>query len=257
MVDTNQNVDYKSIRVDTGAPNAARDAELFRSTAGAGTATPDQYLGGVSTLAGAQSVEVAVVKAFEDYQTDLRNDNIELSAYVLSVAQGTTVAEALSDARSMAWSFPPIITQDIVKWVTAFAQWEQQVGPKNREVRLKAIRMVGEVLGVPDIDMIWDDIEKEEKRLATEEDAKNAASLQAQQAGAVARANGLANGFGNGFGGNSNGGAAPAVPADKSNQNGQKATTGPVEQGASPDITRLQKGRPPRENATGPRTSRQ
>lgn len=254
MIDTNRS-DITSIRADTGAPNAARDAEMLLTAAGSGTATPNHYFGGTNAaLAGAQAVEVAVVKAFEDFQTYLRNDYIETVAYVMSIANDVPIDEVMADIGDIAWNFPPIMTQDIVKWVTGYAQWAQQVAPKNRVVRAKAIRKTAEVLNISDISMIWDEIEAEEKRLADIEDQALKDAQDAKKAAADATLLIAKNG---GVpppknGNNGNGGAPPVpVPA------GQKTTTGPQESGVSPDLMRLKAGRPPREGATGPRSKRQ
>lgn len=246
-IDSTDNIDWKSIRVDTGAAAAARDAEMIRSTAGAGTGTPDHYFGATNAaLAGAQAVEVAVVKAFEDFQTFLRNDFRETVAYVLSVARDVPITEVIEDAGEVAWNFPPIMTHDIVKWVTAFAQWEQQIGNKNRVVRETAIRKAAEVLGIHNIEQVWDEIEAEEKRLAEIEDQELEMKHEQQERSLLAPIGGPP-GSPNGNGASKNG--------DK--PDGQKATTGPQESGLSPDQMRLTKGRPPREGATGPRTRRQ
>lgn len=253
MIDTNKS-DIKSIRADTGAPGASQDAAMIRSTAGAGTGTPDHYFGATNAaLAGAQAVEVAVVKAFEDFQTYLRNDMIETFTYVLSVARDTDITEARGDADEIALNFPPIMTQDIVKWVTAFAQWSQQVAPGNRAVRAKATRKVADVLGVSDIEQIWPDIEKEEARIAKEQDEAKQLARDAQQKALDAPAVAVvANGNGNNGPNKNPGGNSPVAP-----ENGQKATTGPQEQGQSPQLSRVARGRPPNEGPTGPRSKRQ
>jgi hypothetical protein len=248
LIDTNANVSITGIRADTGAPQAARDAEMLLTAAGAGTATPNHYFGGTNNaLAGAQSVEVAVVKAFEDFQTYLRNDFRELTEYVISVALDTPVAELEEEDKEIAWGFPPIITQDIVKWVTGFAQWSQQVAPKNRVVREVAIRRTAEVLNVHDIEMIWEEIQEEEERIATLEDEQMEMQKQQQNMAAAAGV-GKPPVPGNG-----------AAPKNGNGQRpeGQKATTGVNIPGISPDDMRLTRGRPPREGATGPRSKRQ
>lgn len=241
IINTN-NAEYKSIRADTGAPAAARDAEMIRATAVSGMGMPDYYFGASNTaLAGAQSAEISVVKAFEEFQTFLRNDLYEISRFVIATAMNKPVDDIIEEAKLIAWVFPPIATQDIVKWVTGFAQWTQQVAPGNRVVRERSIRAVGSVLGIPDLEILWDDIVTDEARIAKEQDAAKAQ----QQASADARAKALADGTLN-----------PNQP-DNNLNGGQKAGPGPKEQGASPEITRLSKGRPPAEGATGPRSKRQ
>jgi hypothetical protein len=244
MLDTNQNVEYKGIRADTGAPSADKDAERLMTIAGSGTATPNHYFGGTNAaLAGAQSVEVAVIKAFEDFQTYLRNDDRELAEFVIAMALDKPVAEVEADEKEIVWNFPPIMTQDIVKWVTGFAQWAQQVAPKNRVVRREAIRLVAGVLGVHNIEMIWDEVEAEETRLAKEEDETRKMQMEQQQK-ALDAPTVIA-------------GGPPSANGNGAKPPGQKATTGPTAQGQSPQISRLQAGRPPNEGATGPRTHRQ
>lgn len=243
ILDTNTNVDYKSIRADTGAPGADRDAGRLIAIAGAGTATPDHYFGGTnSTLAGAQSVEVAVVKAFEDFQTFLRNDDRELTEFVIGVARDLPVHEVDADDKEVAWKFPPIMTQDLVKWVTGLAQWAQQIAPKNRVIRREAIRAAATVLNMQHIDLIWDEVEADEKRIAQEEDEMREQQMQQQKvlaAGGPPGANGASK--------NGNGGPP----------GGQRSTTGVTVQGKSPDLTRSEKLKPPREGATGPRSRRE
>ena len=256
VIDTSANVDWRSIRADTGAPNAMRDAELIRSTAGAGTATPDHYFGATnSALAGAQSVEVAVIKAFEDFQTFLQNDYRETVEYVISQALNRPAAEVDATEREIVWNFPPIMTQDIVKWVTGFAQWTQQVAPGNRTVREIAIRHVAGVLGVSNIDMLWQDVLDEEKRIQAEQDAAAKAKADAAKRAAEQPPPGVAP-----PGGNMPGNVVLQPPSSNGNGNnpvGQKATTGVNLVGISPTDKRLVSGRAPREGATGPRTRRQ
>jgi hypothetical protein len=248
IIDSN-NSTITGIRADTGAPNADRDAERLLTIAGSGTATPNHYFGGTNNaLAGAQSVEVAVIKAFEDFQTFLRNDYKELAEYVISVANDVAPSEIDASEREIAWKFPPIMTQDIVKWVTGFAQWSQQVAPKNRVVREIALRQTAQVLGVPNIEMIWDEIMAEEKRIADMEDAEAEMRQEQQQKSLDAP---MVVAGGNGFGG------AASGRDSKNGASGQKATTGVNAPGRTPDDIRLTRGRPPREGATGPRSKRQ
>jgi hypothetical protein len=125
-------------------------------------------------------------------------------------------------------------------------------------VRREAIRLTAGVLNVHNIDMIWDEVEAEEKRLAEEEDAQNQLKLDQQQK--MLEAPAVVPGtspFGGSSGGKDTNGAAKNGKDAGSPVGGQKATTGPTAQGQSPAISRLQKGRPPNEGATGPRTKRQ
>ena len=258
IIDTNTNA-ITSIRADTGAAAAARDAELIRGTAASGEGLPDHYLGSTNTaLAGAQAVEVAVTKVFEDFQTYLRNDDRETAEYVLSVARDQPISEVAADAREIAWKYPPIATHDLVKWITGFAQWSQQIAPKNRVVREVAIKRAAEVLNISEIDLIWDEIVEEEQRLAEIEDEQREMQMQAQQVMAQGGPPGL-----NGAGKKANGSRISgdqrpsAGQNDGSGEGGQKAGGQTNIPGSSPDLMRLTRGRPPREGATGPRSRRQ
>lgn len=248
-IDTNENVDWKSIRADTGAANAVQDARMLLAAGGAGVATSINYFGESSgALAAAQVMELPMVKGYEDWQSFHKTEFQEIIEFVLSVALGRP---AKDDEKQIAWEFPPLISQDVVKYITAFAQWAQQIAPGNRKVKLLAIRGGMTVLQIPGLEANMKEIETEEERLFQEKQAQ----LKLQQDAAQKALNAPTPVPGQlppHLGG------PPVGPAANSNGNGngQKAGGGPQPDAFSPGLRRLVGGRPPADGPTGPRTRR-
>lgn len=84
----------------------------------------------------------------------------------------TTVEDVIS------WDFPPIITKDVVKHMTAWAQLTQQVAPGDLTVKIEAIKGALTVLGVPNVDQLIDRIWEEERAIKAMKDAQAAAMLE-------------------------------------------------------------------------------
>lgn len=83
----------------------------------------------------------------------------------------TTVWDVVS------WDFPPIITKDVVKHMTAWAQLTNQVAPNDMIIKIEAIKGALTVLGVPNVDQIIEQIKVEEERLAAERAAQRQAMM--------------------------------------------------------------------------------
>lgn len=243
MLTTTDAEDLKGVKVDTGAPSAALDGNAILTAVVSGFGHPVHYLGSSnSALASTQSIEIAVVKGYEDWQTWFKDDLNELARFVFRQILGEN-SEVSAEDQQIAWSLPPIQGKDVVKYITANAQFAQQVAPKNRKAQLVAIRNSLSVLQVPNLEEVMAEIEKDQERVNSEADAN--AEMQRQ-----AMANGGLPGAGGPPGG-------PPKPGDGKPAGGQKATTGPNVQASGPDDQRAVKGKGPRETTTGPRTSRQ
>ena len=69
IYDTNPSVDLDWLKTDTGAVNAKEDARMLLMSAGAGVGTMIHYFGegGDANLATAQSMELPMVKSYEDW----------------------------------------------------------------------------------------------------------------------------------------------------------------------------------------------
>lgn len=167
--------------------------------------------GGDANLATAQAMELPMVKNYEDWQQWFQAVYMLIFDYVLHLAFGedipfeTDVQEAVGEevpgrpelrlipgglngsapARIelkppektsvddvVSWDFPPIITKDVVKQMTAWAQLTQQVAPGDIVVKEEAIKGALTVLGVPNVDQLMDRIKLEEERLQAERAAQ-------------------------------------------------------------------------------------
>lgn len=243
IVDSSGNDDLRGIRLDTGAPNAVQDVRLVLVAAGAGVGIPINYFGETSaSLAGAQTVELPLIKMFEDHQSSVKQHLQEIAEYIVSVRDGEWPKPG---SLRIAWEFPPIVTADLVKWITAFAQFSQQVAPGNNAVRRIGIRGALNVLNVANADMLMDDIDAEEDRLQAEKEAQRKLQLEA----AARPPTGLVTGPSSGGPPHSNG--------NSPSQDGQKVGGGTGVQAINADVIRGIRGRPPREKTTGPRSARQ
>lgn len=225
--DSNEAVDLKWMKSDTGAAQAVQDGRQILMTAGAGMGTNIHYFGegGDANLATAQAMELPMVKNYEDWQIWLASCFMDLFQYVLTLAFGENIPfedsrtlEATDDQlRKIApgtdelklrpgngngtparieipdvpkepakttvedvisWDFPPIITKDVVKHMTAWAQLTQQVAPGDMTVKIEAIKGALTVLGVANVDQLMDKIIAEEQALKDAKDAQAAAMLE-------------------------------------------------------------------------------
>lgn len=214
IYDSNEASDIEWNKTDTGATNAKEDARMLLMVGGAGMGTNIHYFGegGDANLATAQAMELPMVKNYEDWQKWLESEFMEIFSYVLRVAFGENTpfeddaTEALYDTSRkpndlklvlgstalparievkepdkkdvedvVSWDFPPIITKDIVKYMTAWAQLTQQVAPGNAIVHLEAIKGAMTVLGIPNTDQLMDAIKLEEERVqAAKEEQRQA-----------------------------------------------------------------------------------
>lgn len=218
--------------------------------------------GGDANLATAQAMELPMVKNYEDWQTWFAAINMRLFDYVLhlaykenipfedrsteaignssaQVAPGTKplvlddedIEDRLPEVKEqsptsvedvVSWDFPPIITKDVVKHMTAWAQLTNQVAPQDVVVKEEAIKGALTVLGVPNVDQLMDRIKREEAKL----------ELQRQQQRQAMMNNLNGNGDGQDMGGNG--------------KNGQGGVPGWTKAGSGADATtkRLAKGKP-------------
>ena len=244
--DVNQNVNLKPIRADTGAVHAKEDARLILMAGGAGTGTNIHYFGegGDANLATAQAMELPMVKGYEDYQKFHEEEFYELTQFVYRKAVDNPTAKPFE----IAFDWPPIITQDVVKWTTAYGQLVQQIGTQgNRKLKEIGIRGALYTLDVPNVDTVMPEIMDEEERLFEEKEQARQLSQEIQIQGAQNAANQPpkpgtpGNGASNGNG--KNGGPE-----------GQKVTNGGSVDPLGPDLKRIANGKRPRQPATGPRS---
>jgi hypothetical protein len=172
VYDANEAVDLSWMKTDTGAVNAKEDGRGILMAAGAGVGTNIHYFGegGDANLATAQAMELPMVKGYEDWQKFIENDFNGIFQYVIRVARGDDVEE---EQQRVSWDFPPIISQDVVKYTTAWAQLFQQLAPGNIKVQEEAIRGALMTLDVPHIDKILPEIMAEQERMnAIKEDER-------------------------------------------------------------------------------------
>lgn len=160
--DSNPAVDLDWMKTDTGALNAKEDASMILAVGGAGVGMMMHYYGegGDANLATAQSMELPMVKSFEDWQQFVDSTLMNLLGWVLRLAQPDDWLESLD---RISFLFPPIISQDVVKYLTAYSQLVQNIAPDNRTVMMQAIRGSLSVLNVSNIDRLMTVIEEEEE----------------------------------------------------------------------------------------------
>lgn len=179
IYDTNEAVDLNWMKTDTGALNAKEDARMILMSAGAGVGTMVHYFGegGDANLATAQSMELPMVKSYEDWQQFIEDFLLGWFEYVLRVATEGAATEAVSDTSDGAdtsseeeihktldrvgFTFPPIISQDVVKYTTSWAQIVRDIAPNNKAMKRQAMRAVLAIMGVPNINGIMPQIEAE------------------------------------------------------------------------------------------------
>ena len=175
IYDTNPAVDLEWMKADTGANNAKEDARLLLATAGAGMGTMLHYFGegGDANLATAQSMELPMVKSYEDWQQFTQDFLMEWFRYLLTVALDDEEEVALAMKR-LGMIFPPIISQDVVKYTTSWSQIVRDIAPNNPSVQRQAIRAVLSIMGVPNIDAMMEEIEADmAKAQAQKEEMRN------------------------------------------------------------------------------------
>jgi hypothetical protein len=162
LYDTNEAVDLSWMKTDTGAQNAKEDARLLLMSAGAGVGTFVHYFGegGDANLATAQSMELPMVKSYEDWQQFIDDFYREWFKYTLILANGD-VDQANEDIKRIEFTFPPIISQDVVKYTTSWAQIIRDIAPNNLTVRKQAIQSSLAIMGVPNIAAIMPQVELE------------------------------------------------------------------------------------------------
>ena len=179
VYDSNASADLEWMKTDTGAVNAKEDGAAILMSAGAGVAINAHFFGqgGDGGMAAAQVMELPMVKSFEDWQNFIFGICMELTYWVLRLASNED--QAKKDLERFSFSFPPIISQDVVKWTTAWSQVVQSIAPGNQVVQEQAIRSILSVLGVTNIDALIPRIVEENNRAELEKQAKQQAMLDA------------------------------------------------------------------------------
>lgn len=210
--DSNEAADLEWNKTDTGATNAKEDARMLLMSAGAGMSTNIHYFGegGDANLATAQAMELPMVKSYEDWQKYFETNMMALLYYVLKVAFGD---EYKAPKDIIVWEFPPIISKDIVKIMTAWSTLITQVAKDNTVVRKIAIRGAISDMGVAGVDQLMKEIEAEEKRLEAQKAEQRQLQMDQMQ----------------------NPEKTPIAGFAKANAAG----------GGNPDIARAQRGKPP------------
>ena len=195
IYDSNDSVDLDWMKTDTGAANAKEDARLLLMSAGAGVGTMVHYFGegGDANLATAQSMELPMVKSYEDWQQFVEDFLLGWFQYVLEIANNVVddegEREVEDELKRVGFSFPPIVSQDVVKYTTSWSQIVRDIAPNNMAVRTQAIRGVLAIMGVPNIDGLMPEIEAE-MQVAEQhriEQQQAMADLAAQAADAATR----------------------------------------------------------------------
>lgn len=164
IYDSNEGVDLEWMKTDTGAANAKEDARLILMSAGAGVGTNIHYFGegGDANLATAQAMELPMVKSYEDWQQWIEDFFLGWFWYVIVVANPEMQPEEVDSAlQRIGFSFPPIISEDIVKYTTSWAQVVRDIAPNNMAVRREAIRAALGAMKVPNLDGLMPEIEAE------------------------------------------------------------------------------------------------
>jgi hypothetical protein len=175
VYDSNPAVDLDWMKTDTGALNAKEDARMLLMAAGAGVGTNIHYFGegGDANLATAQAMELPMVKSYEDWQQWVEDELREFVSYAFKLAFGED--NWRENYERVAFLFPPIISQDVVKYMTAWSQFVQNVAPDNQTVKMQAVRGALSVMNVSNIDELMETIEDEEARNKAKKNAEAAA----------------------------------------------------------------------------------
>lgn len=222
--DSNEAVDLEWMKTDTGAQNAKDDGRSILTAAGAGMGMFQHYFGdgGDANLATAQAMELPMVKTFEDWQQWTEDVLVALAFYVIRKA--TDLEQAQKHIDRVGGSFPPIISQDVVKYMTAWSQFVQNVAPGNKIVHKEAIKGAFTVMNTPNIDALMNEVEAEEVRLEVERQAQRQAMLD-----------NLANPQPPAFFGNGNGNGKPQIGKGARDGSGNALP---------PDLKTVVKGKP-------------
>lgn len=176
----NQAVELDWMKTDTGAQNAKEDARMLLATGGAGVSTMVHYFGegGDANLATAQSMELPMVKSYEDWQQFVEDFFIGWFEYVLRLANESEDPKSISeDVQRFGITFPPIITQDVVKFTTAWAQVVRDIAPNNMVIRKESIRAILGILQVANIDALMPAVEAEMEQAELQRQADKQAML--------------------------------------------------------------------------------
>lgn len=181
--DSNPAVDLEWMKTDTGAVNAKEDGRSLMSAAGAGMGIFIHYFGegGDSNLATAQSMELPMVKTFEDWQEWVNSTILELLLFVITIA--TDLENAKKQIDRVSGTFPPLISQDVVKYTTAWSQISQNIAPGNKVVQQEAIRGALGVMNVPNLDALMTRIAASQEAADIEQAAQQQAQLDAMRQG--------------------------------------------------------------------------
>jgi hypothetical protein len=176
--DSNPAVDLEWMKTDTGAANAKEDGRSLLGAAGAGVGFFIHYFGegGDANLATAQSMELPMVKTFEDWQEWVDTSLLRLLKYVITIA--TDEENANTQIDRVSGIFPPLISQDVVKYTTAWSQVSQNIAPGNKIVHHEAIRGALTVMNVPNVDALMARVEAEEKALEIQREQQRQEMLQ-------------------------------------------------------------------------------
>lgn len=241
IYDTTEDVDLTTIRADTGAQDALSDGRSLLQSAGAGVGTMMTYFGdgGDANLATAQTMELPMVKMYEEYQEWLENDLTETYLYVLKVAlDAEEYGDIPEEMLIINWDMPPIVAKDVTKYITAWAQLTQQIAPGNIALQEVAIKGGLVTMDVPNVDAVMPLIMEEQQKIQARKEEQQQMQMDAMKNGMLA-------------------GPPGGPPGQKPPpQDGQKAGDGGYTPGQSPDTIRAEKGKPPREMPTGPRSRR-
>jgi hypothetical protein len=162
VYDHNEAIDLEWMKTDTGAANAKEDAKMLLMVGGAGMGTMVHYFGegGDANLATAQSMELPMVKTYEDWQQWIDDEYKEWIRYSLTAAlDDDELVEAAMER--VGFTFPPIISQDVVKFTTSWAQIVRDIAPNNMRVKQEAIRGSLNIMGVANIDGMMPEVEAE------------------------------------------------------------------------------------------------
>jgi len=197
VYDSNPAVDIDWMKTDTGAVNAEKDGQAILMSAGSGIGIFAQYFGegGDANLATAQAMELPMVKTFEDWQEWVNTCLTAMLYYVIRIA--TDEENAKKQINRVSGTFPPLISQDVVKYTTAWSQVVQNVAPGNKIVHREAIKGALTVMNVPNVDSLMSQIEAEEAQLEVQRQQQHAAMINAMNNPAPPVANGNGNGNGN------------------------------------------------------------
>jgi len=133
--------------------------------------------GGDANLATAQSMELPMVKTFEDWQEWVNTSLLRILKFVITIA--TDEENAGDQIDRVSGTFPPLISQDVVKYTTAWSQVSQNIAPGNKVVQHEAIRGALTVMGVPNVDSLMTQVEVQEQALELQREQQRKEMLDA------------------------------------------------------------------------------